>query len=246
MAYRFKHLIWGLGLAMTVVACESRPPENAAAAPEEPAAEFLDPVVVDGDHYRLEFENDSLRVLRENLAGGDVGAMHSHRDRVSVYLKDAEVELTPRGGEPSTGAIVAGSAAWGEGTTHVGRPLSDIENLSIELQDLEGEAIVPSEVDATVVDPEHHVVELENDRVRVVRMTYPAGATTPVHDHPPGFAVFLNDGSLINTPERGEPSTLEFSAGETQWGSGGPPHTTTNPGDEDTVVVRIEMKKKPY
>jgi quercetin dioxygenase-like cupin family protein len=242
---RLKSLNLSLGLAVLVAGCGSDAPESTPAAAAAPVEEFLDPVVVDGEHYRLELENDWLRVLRENLAGGDVGAMHSHRPRVSVYLKDAEVELTPRGGEPSTGKIVAGSAAWGEATTHVGRPLSEVENLSIELQDLSGDAIVPSDVDATVVDPEHHVVEFENDRVRVVRMTYPAGTTSPLHDHPPGFAVFLNAGALTNTPEGGEPAVLEFEAGETQWGSGGPPHTTDNTGDSDVVVLRVEMKKKP-
>jgi len=59
---------------------ESGPPDR---------AEFLDPVMVDGEHYVLEFENDYVRVLREKLAAGETGAMHSHRDRVSVYLNDA-------------------------------------------------------------------------------------------------------------------------------------------------------------
>jgi quercetin dioxygenase-like cupin family protein len=240
--------VFGFGLTMLVIGCGSG--EAPANAPEMAAesSEFLDPVVVDGEHYRLEFENDSIRVLRENLAGGDVGAMHSHRARVSVYLKDADVELTPRGGDPVMGTIVAGSAAWGEAATHVGRPQSDIENLSIELNDLMGASIATTDVDATVVDAEHHIVEFENDRVRVVRMTYPAGTLSPVHDHPSGFAVFLTDGPLTNTPntpDGGEPATLDFQAGDTLWGSGGPPHSTENNGESDVVVVRVEMKKQP-
>lgn len=247
MTQRVGNLMF-LGLAMTlgVMGCGSDDPAPES-APEAAAVsdEFLDPVVVDGEHYALEFENDSVRVLRENLAGGDVGAMHSHRERVSVYLKDAEVELTPRGGEPSTGAIVAGSAAWGGATTHVGRPLSDIENISIELQELSDEDIVPDEFDATVTDAEHHVIEFENDRVRVVRMTYPAGTTSPLHNHLPGYTVFLTDGPLTNTPQDGEPAVFEFEAGDAQWGDIGEPHTTNNAGDSDVVVVRVEMKKKP-
>ena len=167
--------IWTLCVMFLFVGCgpsSDAPAETPAAAEPD---EFLDPVVVDAEHYVLEFENDSLRVLRENLAGGEGGAMHSHRARVSVYLKDAEVELTPRGGETTTATLVAGTAAWGEPTTHVGLPQSDIENLSIELQELSDEVIDRSDIDATFVDAEHHVVELENDRVRVVRMTYPAG-----------------------------------------------------------------------
>ena len=232
---------WTLCLMFLLVGCG--PSSDAPAALE--SIEFLDPVVVDGEHYKLEFENDSLRVLRENLAGGEGGAMHSHRARVSVYLKDAEVELTPKGGEPTIVTLVAGTAAWSEPTTHVGRPQSDIENLSIELQELGGEVIDRSDVDATLVDAEHHVVELENDRVRVVRMTYPAGTTSSVHDHPPGFAVFLTDADMKNIPEEGEPVDLKFQAGATIWGAGGSPHAMENVSDSDVVVIRVEMKKKP-
>lgn len=235
-----------LVLALTLLAsCAPQtdaPEEAPAEMPAEPD-EFLDPVEVAG--YDLEFENDYVRVLRENLAGGEGGAMHSHRARVSVFLKDAEVELTPKGGEPVMVTHEAGTASWGDPVTHVGRPQSDIENLSIELKDLEGEAIAPSDIDATVVDPEHHVIELENDRVRVVRMTYPAGETSPVHDHPPGFAVFLTDGPLRNIPEEGEPVVIEFEAGDTRWGSGGSPHATENPNESDVELIRVEMKKKP-
>lgn len=239
-----------LGLVLTVLAAcgpatDTSEETPSPAPPEAEAEEFLDPVVVDGEHYELELENDYVRVLRENLAGGDGGAMHSHRARVSVILKDAQVELTPRGGEPTFVTHEAGTASWSEPITHVGVAQSDIENLSIELKDLEGEAITPSDIDATVVDPEHHVVELENDRVRVVRMTYPAGETSPVHDHPPGFAVFLSDGAVRNIPEEGEPTVIEFEYGDTRWGSGGPPHATENPGESDVEVLRVEMKKSP-
>ena len=236
---------WTVCLMFLFVGCGPSTDVPSEAPASSDPNEFLDPAVVDAEHYVLEFENDSLRVLRENLAGGEGGAMHSHRARVSVYLKDAEVELTPRGGETTSVILVAGTAAWGEPTTHVGLPQSDIENLSIELQELGGKVIERSDVDATLVDAEHHVIEFENDRVRVVRMTYPAGETSPVHDHPPGFAVFLTDADLKNIPEEGEPVDLKFQAGETVWGAGGPPHATENLGDTDVVVIRVEMKKKP-
>ena len=235
---------WRLCLMSLLMGCgPTDAPAPVPAADELDA--FLDPVVVDGEHWGLEFENDSLRVLRVNLAGGEGGAMHSHRARVSVYLKDAEVELIPRGGEPTIVTLVAGTAAWSEPTTHVGLPQSDTENLSIELQELGGEVIDRSYVDATLVDPEHHVIELDNDRVRVVRTTYPAGTTSSVHDHPPGFAVFLTDADMKNIPEEGEPVDLKFQAGATIWGDGGTPHATENMGDADVVLIRVEMKKKP-
>ena len=209
--------------------------------------EFLDPVKADGEHYALEFENDYVRVLRENLAAGDGGAMHSHRDRVSVYLNDSEVTIKPRGGDPVDVTLAAGTTSWGEATTHQGFARGNIENLSIELWDLTGEEIPLPEPDAVEVDPEHHIVDFENDRVRVVRMIYPPGSKTPLHAHRIGFGIFLSDAHGQNIPAEGEGDVvkIERKARETFWTTGQPAHVTENLGDEDLVVVLVEIKKQP-
>jgi hypothetical protein len=53
-------------------------------------------------------------------------------------------------------------------------------------------AVAPAP-DAVTVDPEHHKVEFENDQLRVVRSTYPAGYETPLHDHLPGISITTKD-----------------------------------------------------
>ena len=186
-----------------------------------------------------------MRVLRENMAGGTQGAMHSHRDRVSVYLNDSDVTLVPRGGEPVRASLVAGSTSWGEAATHRGTPESDIENLSIELRELTGADVPLPEPDAVAVDPEHHLVDFENDRVRVVRMVYPPGFATPLHAHRAGFGVFLTDARGRNVPADGEPVPIEGVAGSTFWTTGEPAHVSENLGDEELVVILVEMKKRP-
>ena len=178
---------WTLCLMFVMVGCG--PSSDAPALVE--STEFLDPVVVDGEHYKLEFENDSLRVLRENLAGGEGGAMHSHRARVSVYLKDAEVKLTPRGGETTRPSLPEPRpGASPRRTSASPNPTSRTSPSSSKSSAARSSTEVMS--NATLVDAEHHVIEFENDWVRVVRMTYPAGETSSVHDHPPGFAVFIS------------------------------------------------------
>jgi hypothetical protein len=53
-----------------------------------PAAQ-LDPTVVDARHYRIEFENEQVRVLRVHYDAHDKGALHQHLlNRVVVYLSD--------------------------------------------------------------------------------------------------------------------------------------------------------------
>lgn len=225
--------------------CRGESPSSEAATETPPPAAFLDPVVVDSDHYALELENDYVRVLRENLPGGTEGAMHSHRYRVSVYLNDADVTIYSEAGEPTSASLVAGSTSFGEPTTHRGTAVDDIENLSIEWEALDGDPVPLPEPDAVLVDPEHHVVDFENEEVRVVRMTYPAGSKTPHHAHRLGFGVFLTDATGRNVAADGEAVEISGRAGETFWTTGQPAHVTENLGDEELVVVLVEMKRHP-
>lgn len=50
--------------------------------------------------------------------------------------------------------------------------------------------------DAVSVDPKHHKVEFENDEVRVLRISFGPGETAPMHDHPCGIVVGIQDGTL--------------------------------------------------
>jgi hypothetical protein len=58
------------------------------AAGPAPASK-LDPVVVDAKHYKVEFENDQVRILRVHYDPHDNGARHEHLlNRVVLYLND--------------------------------------------------------------------------------------------------------------------------------------------------------------
>lgn len=49
----------------------------------------LDPVAVDPQHYKVEFENEFVRVLRVQFGPGEKGARHQHiLNRVVFYLND--------------------------------------------------------------------------------------------------------------------------------------------------------------
>lgn len=53
------------------------------------AATKLDPAVVDAKHYRVEFENDQVRVLRVHYGAREDGVEHQHLlNRVVLYLND--------------------------------------------------------------------------------------------------------------------------------------------------------------
>ena len=49
----------------------------------------LDPVTVDGRHYKVEFENEQVRVLRIHFEPREKGPTHEHiLNRVVLYLND--------------------------------------------------------------------------------------------------------------------------------------------------------------
>jgi hypothetical protein len=50
------------------------------------ATSALDPVRVAPHIYQLAFENERVRVLKKFIRNGETPLLHSHPDRVTVYL----------------------------------------------------------------------------------------------------------------------------------------------------------------
>jgi len=61
-------------------------------APQTVLAE--DATVVAPEHYKVEFENDKVRVIRVTYGPGEESALHEHRDAVVVNLTDLSVQFT--------------------------------------------------------------------------------------------------------------------------------------------------------
>ena len=53
-----------------------------------------DATKVDSTHYKVEFENDQVRVLRISYGPGEKSVMHEHREGVEVFLTDHRVKFT--------------------------------------------------------------------------------------------------------------------------------------------------------
>ena len=53
-----------------------------------------DAVKVDSKHYKVEFENDQVRVLRITYGPGEKSVMHEHPDAYAVFLTDVNGKFT--------------------------------------------------------------------------------------------------------------------------------------------------------
>jgi quercetin dioxygenase-like cupin family protein len=98
--------------------------------------------------------------------------------------------------------------------------------------------------DPVKVDPQHYKVELENAKVRVLRVHYGPHEKSVMHYHPNLVAVFLTDGQVKMTYPDGKTEDIQAKAGQTQW-TKAEKHLPENTGDNAFDVILVEMKAKP-
>lgn len=96
--------------------------------------------------------------------------------------------------------------------------------------------------DAVALDPQHYKVELENDRVRIVRISYGGHEKSVMHQHPPGVGVFMTDAKFKFTYPDGRSEDIEAKAGQFLWFAETWEHLPENLGDGPTEVIYIETK----
>ena len=97
--------------------------------------------------------------------------------------------------------------------------------------------------DAVKADPKHYSVEFENDKVRVLRITYAPGEKSVMHEHPDAVAVFLTDEKGKFTLPDGKTLETSQKAGSTLWTPAGK-HLPENTGDKPFELILVEMKSK--
>ena len=77
-----------------------------------------DAAEVDPEHYKVEFENDQVRVLRINYAPGDKSVMHSHPEGVVIFLTDGSGRFNYPDGKTEDMNFESGLVIWTEAQTH--------------------------------------------------------------------------------------------------------------------------------
>src|SRR5438128_8585111 len=82
-------------------------------------ARAQDPVKVDPKHYKVEFENDQVRVLHIKYAPGEKSVMHEHPDSVAVFLTDQTAKFTYPDGKSEEVATKKGQTMWTKGGPHL-------------------------------------------------------------------------------------------------------------------------------
>jgi quercetin dioxygenase-like cupin family protein len=104
-------------------------------------------------------------------------------------------------------------------------------------------------LDAMAAAPDHHVLLLENDRVRVLDSVVKPGESTPVHTHRwPAVLYIIGTSDFVRKDEAGNVifdsrnAGGEMRPGTAVWSGPLEPHFVTNVGDSEIRVVSVELK----
>lgn len=95
-----------------------------------------DAVKVDPKHYKVEFENEQVRVLRITYGPHEKSVMHEHPANVAVFLTDGQARFTLPDGKTQDAPAKAGTAQWDGGGKHLPENTGDkpFELILVELK----------------------------------------------------------------------------------------------------------------
>lgn len=95
-----------------------------------------DAVTADPKHYRVEHENDRVRVLRASYGPHEKSAMHGHPDHVVIVLNNALARFTYPDGRTEDRQMTAGQTMYMSAEDHLPENVGDqpFEVIVIELK----------------------------------------------------------------------------------------------------------------
>ena len=139
---------------------------------------------------------------------------------------------------------------WSAPSTHRSENLNDAPFEAVQIEPrrpANGTPVksAPAEkLDATVVDPQHYHVELDNEYVRVIRVSIGPHEKLRLHKHPDTGAVLvhLTDQNMRLTLSDGTKRASRYAAKQVRWVEPGIAHQDENLSDTPLRFIRIELK----
>ncbi|MBI4461054.1 MAG: hypothetical protein HY648_13485 [Acidobacteria bacterium] len=206
-----------------------------------------DPAKVDPQEYKVELENDYVRVMRVARAPLSKAPMHEHPGPYLVIaLNDSRQTVTGPDGKAQVVARKAGEVAFYNPSKHEEENFENTPGkaIIIELKRPPGTLKgfpVPAELDPVKIDPKYHTVLLENERVRVLRTVLDPHIKSPMHAHPAYVVVYLTELHTTMTLADGTVRDNPRKAGDMAWRDA-MKHSTENTQDKQAAEIQVELK----
>jgi beta-alanine degradation protein BauB len=87
--------------------------------------------------YKLNMENDRVRVFDARFKPGEKAAMHTHPDHMVYILNDGKLKLTPANGKTQVLDLKARQTIWMKAESHAAENIgkTDVHLLVVELKE---------------------------------------------------------------------------------------------------------------
>jgi len=101
-----------------------------------PSAFAQDATKVDSKHYKVEFENSRVRIVRVKYGPHEKSVMHTHPDAVAIFPQDGKVKFTFPGGKTEEREMKAGQTIFTPAVRHLPENMTDgdMEVILVELK----------------------------------------------------------------------------------------------------------------
>ncbi len=200
-----------------------------------------DPVKVDSGHYKVLFENASVRVLKIDYPAGAKSSVHQHPDAIVIPLGDAKVRFGMPDGKSEDRDMTSESALYTPAITHIPANIGTgrIDGLLIEFKAAApGTAALPASRTGMAMK-----ILAEGPRAMAYRTTAdptfhePAGST---HDF--DQVVVALGSAQMSLSIDGKPAKATWARGDVQFIGRGVPHEAKNASGKpvDFVIVAIK------
>ncbi len=185
-----------------------------------PSATIGDIVAEAPEYASVLLENEAVRTVLFRLQPGDELPEHAGRQRVVYALTDYQILFT-EDGETRKKDWQAGQAHWHEAVNHAIRNIGDSEARFLVVARKPPELPEASHDehshDAVDVDGGFADLVLENDNVRVSRVSLPPGASQAEHHGLHRLIYSLSDYSIRYTSDRIGNVEHSFARGDAHW-----------------------------
>lgn len=199
-----------------------------------------DPVKVDAAHYKVVFENPSVRVLRIDYAPGSKSTMHQHPDSIVIPLSTSKVKFATPDGKSIDQELASEAAMYSPAGTHLPSNVGTgrVDALLVEFKaPAPGKAALPASRPGLALK-----VLAEGPRAIAYRTTAdptfhePAGSK---HDY--DQVVIALGPSQMSLAIDGKPAKTTWARGDAQFIGRGVPHEAQASGKSgDMIIVAIK------
>ena len=117
-----------------------------------PSVLAQDPTKVDAKHYKVEFENSKVRIVRVHYGPHEKSVMHRHPDAIAIFQNDGKVKFTYPGGKTEEREMKAGQTLFTPAVRHLPENVTD-NDMDVILVELKTPKRKPAAKKATTSTP---------------------------------------------------------------------------------------------